>query len=321
MRPSWVNAAASPARDEAPALERRPHHEREGVVGEERVDVGPVDARLPVQPVLPRSRPPQAVVLLGHAQPGPRPDELLAGHREGQHGGQLDRRGPQVPGPLGRRDQHAGRAVVHQAVVEQAQRLAHVARGLVVLHAERVPHDGGGVAGRPLAEGDRHGGQLLGRGPEAGEVALGGQGGPRPGRGHAHDRVLTVAAAALPGALPVGVAAHGRAPPSPRPPGSGHARERDGGQAGDHVGEAGGHRHRRVLQAGGGEPAVRPGLGVEAQVEAQGEGQRVGVDPARRAEADQQPVEVGRESGRHRPAHPPVRRRPRSMAERPSRRP
>jgi hypothetical protein len=49
-----------------------------------------------------------------------------------------------------------------------------------------------------------------------------------------------------------------------------------------------------MLEAGGGEAPVRPRLGVEAKIEAQGEGQGVGVNPARRAEADQEPVEVSR---------------------------
>ena len=292
MRPSWVNAAASPGRAEAPALERRPHHEGERVVGEEGVEVGPLDAGLLEEPVLPRPGPPEAVVLLGDAEAGPGPDELVAAGGQRQHRRQLDGRLAQVAGPFERGDQHAGRAVVDQAVVVEAQRLAHVAGALVVLDGERVPHDGGRVGHRPLAERDRHRRQLLGGGAEAVEVALGRQRRAGTGRGHADDGVLTVTAAALAGALVVAVAADGRAPGPLDPARPGDAREGDAGEAGDDVGHAAAHRHRRVLHAGGGEAAVAPGLGVEAQVQAEREGERVGVRAAGRAEADQHAVQL-----------------------------
>ena len=71
------------------------------------------------------------------------------------------------------------------------------------------------------------------------------------------------------------------------------AGEAHGGHAGDHVGEAGGHRERRVLQRVGDEAPVQPRLIDVADIEPERFRDAVVVGPQRPAEMDRQAVDVG----------------------------
>ena len=110
-----------------------------------------------------------------------------------------------------------------------------------------------------------------------------------------HDaKILAVATSPLPGTFAVAVAAEGRTARPPRSARVGVGRERLRPQAGNHIGHPGGDGHGRMLDRCSGEAAVRPRLGVEAEIEAQGEGQSVGISPQWGAEADDHAVEIAR---------------------------
>src|SRR5713101_6885942 len=110
---------------ESETLERNPREDRECVVSEKRVYVLMSNAchlvdRLQTSLVI-EDR------LLGNAESRIGPDKLLMTAGQALHPADIHRRLLEIARPLGSRDNHAGRAVVNQAVVEQMERITYVA--------------------------------------------------------------------------------------------------------------------------------------------------------------------------------------------------
>src|SRR5216684_6527886 len=110
---------------ESETLERNPREDRKRVVGEKRVHVLVSNARHLVNGL-------QAGLviedrLLRDAESRIGPDKLLMTAGQALHPADIHRRLLEIARPLGSRDNHAGRAVVNQTVIEQMQRLAYVA--------------------------------------------------------------------------------------------------------------------------------------------------------------------------------------------------
>src|SRR5216683_3153701 len=110
---------------ESETLERNPREDRECVVSEKRVHVLVSNAchlvdRLQASLVI-EDR------LLRDAESRIGPDKLLMTAGQALHPADIHGALLEVARPLGGRDNHAGRAVVNQAVVEQMERLTYVA--------------------------------------------------------------------------------------------------------------------------------------------------------------------------------------------------
>src|SRR6266446_3624190 len=110
---------------ESETLERNPREDRECVVSEKRVHVLVSNACHLVNGL-------QAGLvvedrLLGNTESRIGPDKLLMTAGQALHPADIHRRLLEIARPLGSRDNHAGRAVVNQAVVEQMERLTYVA--------------------------------------------------------------------------------------------------------------------------------------------------------------------------------------------------
>src|SRR5229473_4093059 len=110
---------------ESETLERNPREDRECVVSEERVHVLVGNACHLVNGL-------QAGLviedrLLRDAESRIGPDKLLMTAGQALHPADIHRWLLEVARPLGSRDNHAGRAIVNQAVVKQMERLTYVA--------------------------------------------------------------------------------------------------------------------------------------------------------------------------------------------------
>ena len=225
---------------------------------------------------------PALSALLIDAEARRREDELVAARRHALHPGDVDRALLEVAGALGRRHQHHGRAVAHDAAVEEPERVHHHAGRLVVGDAHGLLHHGQRVEARVGAERHRHRGKLgAGRAIER-HVTLHGERGAARRRGEAVVRRFRVGAAGLAVALEVVRPAQDVA----------LAGEAQHVHAGDDVRHAGCDRHRRGLQAAGDEAAVGPGLVDEIDLEAEGLGHLVVVDAERPADMDGEAVDV-----------------------------
>ena len=189
---------------------------------------------------------------------------------------------PEIARALGRRHQHHGRPVADDAAVEEPERVHDHAGSLMVGHAHGLLHHGVRVEPRMGAECHRHRGKLgAGRAVER-HVALHGERGAAGRRGQPVVRRFRMGAAGLAVALEVVRPAEDVALP----------REAQHIHAGDDVGHAGGHRHRRGLQAAGDEAAVGPGLVDEADLQAERLGDLVVVDAERPADMDGKAVDI-----------------------------
>lgn len=188
-----------------------------------------------------------------------------------------------VARPFQRGQQHDGGAIRDQAAIEQVQRVDNHAGGLVLLDGERRLHHGIGTEQRVLAQGDRHGGELLGAGAIQRHVALHGQGCTDGGRGEAVDRVLAMGCPLLAHALGVAGSAEDAE----------LAGEADGGDAGDGGGHAGGHGHGSVLQCAGDEASMGPALVHVVDLQPIHLRHAVTVGAQRPAHVERQAVNVG----------------------------
>src|SRR5579872_6111308 len=123
---------------ETPSLEGDPREDREGIVGEKRIDIIRRYSRYFVYRLkfglVVEDR------LLRDAHPGIRPDEFLATRRQTLHPADEHRTFATIARAFRSRDDHTCGAVVDEAIVEQMQRLANEARALMLLDAERLAH-------------------------------------------------------------------------------------------------------------------------------------------------------------------------------------
>src|SRR5436305_1927084 len=126
---------------ETETLERDPGEDRERVVREKRIDVLMSDAGHLVHGL-------EARVVLKHGllcdtEAGIGPDELLMTAGQALHPTDVHRRFLEIASTLGGHNDHARRAVVHEAVIEQMKRLAYVTGRDIVIDAVGLAHDRG----------------------------------------------------------------------------------------------------------------------------------------------------------------------------------
>src|SRR5216683_752371 len=177
------------------------------------------------------------------------------------------------------------------------ERLAHVARTLMLLDVERLAHDSKRIHRGVFAKRDRHTRKRAAVGAVAIEVSARDHRGARARRGHAVNGILAVPAAGLAPTFAITAATHHwtlygtlYGPP--------HAGEADRREARDRIGEPTVDEHRGPLDTTRGEPPMRPGLVVGAKIEAEHLRERVAVGANRRAETYDETVEVvARETG------------------------
>ena len=123
---------------------------------------------------------------------------------------QIGRRLREIARALGGGQDQRDAAVIDQAIVEQVQRLADEARGVIVGERERLAHHGRRIERRVIAERLRHGAELVRRRAVELHVAARHQRVERAGRGHAIGKPVAGAAAAI-GVAGAAIAVPGRA--------------------------------------------------------------------------------------------------------------
>src|SRR5580704_14816258 len=110
----------------------------------------------------------------------------------------------------------------------------------MLLDIEWLAHDRYRIHRGMFAKRDRHGGKRAAVGVVTLEIAACDHRGARAWRGHAVNRILAMPTAGLAATFAIPTASHHRTP---------HAREADGREARDRIGESGVDKHRGPLDA------------------------------------------------------------------------
>ena len=164
----------------------------------------------------------------------------------------------------------------------------------MLLDAERLAHNRERIHRGVLAKRNGHRRECAAIGAIALEVAARHHRGARARRGHAEHRIFAMSATGFAAPFTIATASHDR---------TAHARKTDRRETRDRIGETRVDQHRSPLDATRGEAAMRPGLVIGAKIQAEHLREGVAVGADRRAEADDETVEVARASVPHRRAH------------------